>query len=304
MLRLAHRLLWRTPSVREESTFNLANRDLLLRDLPSAQIIVCDNVATYAAAKLDNIEGLIARPHASPCLPPFDLLFVEFDTRPLHRDTDPSIRYRAYISGLLLANLTIVKDKVLEQLREDGVAVDHDLVKYVYRGLHASSNNAGEAGVLPSRTTILFDERGHLIEKHVQSEVDYVSEFSYATANIALLAMTFAHCKNVSKVDITEEAGPTRKWCRRMRIPELKYHALQIDPNLSAKPRSASASGGEDRSGKALHICRGHFKTYAEGGAGLFGKGRTGTFWVPSHTRGSDEHGQVTKSYTIGVPAA
>ena len=102
-------------------------------------------------------------------------------------------------------------------------------------------------------------------------------------------------------IDVTEEIGPTPKWCRRQRVPELKYHALQIDPNMGAKPRAGERKTEGDRSGKALHICRGHFAHFRDDGLsqGLFGRRRFGTFWIPAHTRGSLEHGKVISTYNV-----
>jgi len=75
--------------------------------------------------------------------------------------------------------------------------------------------------------------------------------------HIPLLTVGFLHCKNVNRIDVTDEQGPTRKWCRRQRVPELKYHTVQIDPNLSIKRCADGRTAEGDRSGKALHICRG-----------------------------------------------
>lgn len=48
--------------------------------------------------------------------------------------------------------------------------------------------------------------------------------------------------------------------------------------------------------GHALHICRGHFKTFTE--ASLFGK-HTGTYWWESQARGKTARGVVEKDYRI-----
>jgi hypothetical protein len=121
--------------------------------------------------------------------------------------------------------------------------------------------------------------------------------------HIPLLTHSFFHCKNVNRLDVTKEEGPSPKWCRRQRVPELKYHALQIDPNLGSNKVGERKTEG-DRSGKALHICRGHFMHCVNDGVnmGLFGRGVYGTFWVPSHTRGTLEQGKVLSTYTVKVP--
>jgi len=50
---------------------------------------------------------------------------------------------------------------------------------------------------------------------------------------------------------------------------------------------------------KALHICRGHFKTYDE--KPLFGRLK-GTFWWPQTLRGSANQGVVLKDYAVKAP--
>jgi len=124
-------------------------------------------------------------------------------------------------------------------------------------------------------------------------------------AIVLLHALAFMQCKNVQRVDVTKEKGPTPKWCRRQRVAELKYHTIQVDPNLAGKPRPDNRKTEGDRSGKSLHICRGHFAHYVDDGAsrGLFGRNQFGTFWVPAHTRGSLEHGRVISTYNVKTPA-
>ena len=121
---------------------------------------------------------------------------------------------------------------------------------------------------------------------------------------ILLHTLSFMQCKNVTPVDVTANEGPPPKWCRRQRVPELKYQALQIDPNIGAKPRTGERKTEGDRSGKALHICRGHFAHFVDDGVsrGLFGRNQFGTFWVPSHTRGSLEHGRIVSTYNVKAP--
>lgn len=47
-------------------------------------------------------------------------------------------------------------------------------------------------------------------------------------------------------------------------------------------------------------FCRGHFSTYTEDRP-LFGK-VSGTFWVPSHVRGSAKQGVVVSDYNVKAP--
>ena len=47
---------------------------------------------------------------------------------------------------------------------------------------------------------------------------------------------------------------------------------------------------------KALHICRGHFRSYDE--KPLFGRVK-GTFFIPQHVRGNADVGEHQKEYSI-----
>lgn len=51
---------------------------------------------------------------------------------------------------------------------------------------------------------------------------------------------------------------------------------------------------------RALHICRGHFKTYTEERP-LFGR-YAGTFFFRDHARGAKESGEVKKDYDVKAP--
>jgi len=108
---------------------------------------------------------------------------------------------------------------------------------------------------------------------------------------------SFMHCKNVVAVDVTDREGPAEKWLRRMKVPRLIYKTLRIAPMADiVKAHAASEGIPVD---KAMHICRGHFRTYGDDSKGLFGKFK-GTFWVPSHVRGDMRSGSVIKDYEVG----
>lgn len=111
---------------------------------------------------------------------------------------------------------------------------------------------------------------------------------------IALLAMSFSNCKNVTRKDVTESEGPSAKWIRRQKAPEIRYHVLDINPMKEV----LRAEGNIEANGlkKALHICRGHFAHYPQG---LFGRGEPCTVYRPSHVRGHAEQGVVLKDYRI-----
>lgn len=110
-------------------------------------------------------------------------------------------------------------------------------------------------------------------------------------------AISLAHCKNVSFVDSPVPEKVRLKRERRGLPPKVTYKTLVIE---SAK-RTLRGEGGSGEVGlrRALHICRGHFRSYSET-AKLFGR-VAGTFWVPQHVRGDVTAGEVVKNYRVAA---
>jgi hypothetical protein len=115
----------------------------------------------------------------------------------------------------------------------------------------------------------------------------------------ALLALSFMHCRNVTVTNETPSVKFSRAHQRRHGVPLTHYKTLQIDPMKRVLETEGNASGNGLK--KALHICRGHFKTFTAD-APLFGK-TTGTFWWSPNVRGSADAGKVMKDYEILMPS-
>jgi hypothetical protein len=109
-----------------------------------------------------------------------------------------------------------------------------------------------------------------------------------------LLANCFAHCKNVTVLDDAPPAKLAKRNAEKGR-PPLTWKTLEIDPLVTAIRRGPQGEPGQ-RATAAMHIVRGHFSTYDE--KPLFGKWR-GTWFVPSHLRGSLERGLAGKDYSV-----
>jgi hypothetical protein len=116
----------------------------------------------------------------------------------------------------------------------------------------------------------------------------------------ALLAISFMHCKNVT----VQECAPPEKLSlshqKKYGQPLIHYHVLDIQPLRKLLDRYRSGSVADLR--HALHICRGHFKTFTED-APLLGR-HTGTYWWAPQVRGAKEVGVVAKDYRVKAPAA
>ncbi|WP_140853492.1 hypothetical protein [Myxococcus xanthus] len=119
---------------------------------------------------------------------------------------------------------------------------------------------------------------------------DYVWDAIYP----AMLTLAFMHTKNVAVAETAPPEKLSRAHARRRGHPLVRYKTLQIEP----MQRVLRTEGGAGDVGihQALHICRGHFKTF--GANGLFGKHK-GTYWWPSMVRGTQARA-VVKDYDVG----
>lgn len=113
------------------------------------------------------------------------------------------------------------------------------------------------------------------------------------------MAQSLLSCKNVTVEDVPARPvfGATDRKGRKKK-PETIYKTLVID--AMKKQARAEKGEGESEVQRALHICRGHFSTYTKEKP-LFGH-YVGTVWVPMHTRGTKEAGEVVKDYKIKRP--
>ena len=112
------------------------------------------------------------------------------------------------------------------------------------------------------------------------------------------MTLQFMHCKNV----IVEKSPATpqrvqRKREREGKLPLMRFHTIRIDPGFS-RSAGADGPGGHREHGNALHICRGHFKTFSTERP-LFGR-FAGTYWWPMIVRGQKQEGIIDKEYEVG----
>jgi hypothetical protein len=110
-----------------------------------------------------------------------------------------------------------------------------------------------------------------------------------------LLTISFMHCRNVSIRPVDPPERLSRRYERKHNRPLTRYHVLDIEPMRRILDTEGEAQTKGLR--HALHICRGHFKTFTED-APLFGR-HVGTYWWPAYVRGSAEVGTVEKDYRL-----
>lgn len=113
----------------------------------------------------------------------------------------------------------------------------------------------------------------------------------------ALFAISLMHCKNVELRTVDPPPALSKKHARKSGAPLTRYHVLEITPMR----RILDSEGGARTRGmgQALHICRGHFKTYTPE-APLFGK-HVGAYWWNDRAQGERRRGTVTTDYQISA---
>lgn len=125
--------------------------------------------------------------------------------------------------------------------------------------------------------------------------LEYFAQFCYP----ALLTISFLHCQNVEILPVTPSERRSRSYRKKHGRDLVRYHVLDIKPIRRLLERYHRGERSDLR--RALHICRGHFKTFTPD-APLLGRA-VGTFWWGPQVRGSREEGVVLKDYRVSAPS-
>lgn len=124
---------------------------------------------------------------------------------------------------------------------------------------------------------------------------DYIAQLLFP----ALLTISFLHCKNIDIKPIDPPDKLSRNFFKKHGTKLTRYHVLEISPMKRLLEQVRSGEKTDLR--RALHICRGHFKTFTND-APLFGR-YTGKYWWPSQVRGAKESGLSVKDYRVTAPS-
>lgn len=110
-----------------------------------------------------------------------------------------------------------------------------------------------------------------------------------------VLALRMFHVKNMEIV--ADQPAKRAKKQRRIKPEQrIKWHTIKVRPQGK---QYRHADGSSLPTLTAMHLVRGHFKTYSAERP-LFGK-YVGTYWHQAHTRGSIEAGEVAKDYEVAA---
>lgn len=297
--------------------------------LSRAEVIAVDNVAEYLFTQRAGEKVDLVRDFPS-CVSPFPLAFYDVTLHPSSGAVEPSGALVEWPSDAPTSWGVLALTHRLDPASALYLPTDREQVAPVYGAcwemqLHLFlADKGGVYGGVPVIFRYWLDEKGSVLADVLGKEAytirgnhelgrrwypDQTQEMSDAEvagyigsqfeslAAPFLFAMSLMHCKNVVIREVVPPDTRKAKAKKRGVPPLVRYRVLDIEPMKTV----LRTEGQIEKTGlkKALHICRGHFKTYDE--KPLFGRVR-GTFWWPATVRGSLSEGAVVKDYRVHEP--
>jgi hypothetical protein len=267
------------------------------RELTDIPVIAADDVGAYAASLP---KGTLMSDVVASMAPPFDRFFVEFEKVP-NED-------RLHAWGALVQSRE--DPNSIQQFEED-VGKPRwilDLTSFLERdeGKPFGPVAAHVVGLAEDGTWFRHSDGnvwwgGGPVKMTAEPPEDAVHDWGDFIAQLMFpvqLSISFMHCKNVELRPVTPAAKLSRKHQKKHGHELVRYHVLNVEP--IRRVLDSYRKGNREDLRHALHICRGHFKTFTPD-APLLGRG-VGTYWWAPHIRGSKETGIVLKDYRVGAP--
>ena len=114
------------------------------------------------------------------------------------------------------------------------------------------------------------------------------------------ILLTILNTRNMTTKLVMPPEKLNKARIKRKKEPLEKYYILEVVKGVpKTKYQGEVPWDYRPPAERALHLCRGHFKTYTEE-APLFGK-YTGTFWWQPSLRGKEENGIIRKDYSVST---
>jgi hypothetical protein len=295
----------------------LAIREAPLAELERLPVIAAEDVAQYVyglenRTEMSDVVGSLA--------PPFDQFFIEFQRVP-NRGLAGLHAWGAHFKALSDENeIKACRLPHYKPQKLIGDLYDHfrprwvlkiDVYMEVHKGKPFGPAAQFLCGLAEDGTWIEVGREksfwvGGMVEmsheplKGKASKEDLEMEDRVAQLLFpALMAISFMHCKNVTLESVMPSEKLSRSYCKRHGRPLVSYGELRIDPIRKLLEQQRRGVGGSLR--KALHLCRGHFKTFTAD-APLMGHAAGTYFWAPQ-VRGAKSEGVVIKDYRVEAPS-
>lgn len=271
-------------------------------------VVSAEDVAAYWSVLPDGTNMLDL---VDVLVPPYERLFVEFQRQPNSRNVDLNA-WGVLIEGARVEGEHLVGGEASPptEVTADGWLLEASLVCEYRKGepvgplakwlipLDAEGRSMpGDTGGYGSMFMgeLVFEQSGSQSEVPQEELFRFADQLGPPLLGPALFAISLMHCKNVDVRSVDPPERMSKSHARRKGRPLTRYYVLDIGPMRRILDREGEAQTRGLR--HALHICRGHFKTYTPE-APLLGR-HTGTYWWPAHARGAGEQGVVEKDYRI-----
>lgn len=133
-----------------------------------------------------------------------------------------------------------------------------------------------------------------------QGSNEYLREEVTRELVVSMKLLEILYARNVITKTVTPPVALNKKRVKHHHEPYDEYRILEVVKGV-AKNKNQGEVPWDYRppTERALHLCRGHFKTYTED-AKLFGR-YTGTFWWQPSIRGNEKNGVVRKDYAVSM---
>lgn len=267
-----------------------------MRKLYNVPVIAADDVAAYALSmpkgtRMDDVVSCMA--------PPFEKFFVEFQNVPndemLHawgalvesRDDPGTIE--KFESDIGKPRWILELTSFLE--REKGKPLGPVATHVVGLAEDGTWFRHSNGDVWWGGGPVTMSDKPP--DEFIKEWGDLIAQFMFPV----LLGISFMHCKNVEVRNVVPPEKLSRKHRKVHGYELVRYHVLDIQPIRRILDRYRK--GTRDDLRRALHICRGHFKTFTPD-APLFGQ-YVGMYWWEPQVRGLKEHGIVLKDYRVNA---
>jgi hypothetical protein len=243
----------------------------------SAPIFLIDDALRLLDHTLDSVPGQTMRLGSFPPIAiPFNLFWMEYQRN------DAPIKSTGYLCVWE------------EEARKLWVNVFHTLDRdnrppHIFHTC-GFSLTLDESGAYETGSTVCYPGE----EPHSHGEDEAATQPAYVLFSLGLLS-----CKNVEKVE-AKLPRHIRRHPPQSELQTLGHSHYVLDIPGAKQFRDALESAGE-AGRKRLHIVRGHFADYTNGG-GLFGK-LHGRYYISPHVRGNAERGTITKDYNVRASA-
>lgn len=279
------------------------NVDVLAAWVASKPVIIADEPAAWYTANWRPGGGTYKVPlwdELPPIVPPFPDCWVEWTQ---YRGDD-LMRVGVEVSTAAVEDGWLVDSRLFEQMPAKGTAVwamPYSAIGQIDREGRWRSSSPSVTDIVENRW-VNESDWATFASAPAPAIKQSAQEMAVHAIKIAMAAFGFMACRNVRTETHELPAKLVRATRRRRGVePVARWVTIRLPRPASAGRQAGSAAAGE-HDPLALHVVRGHFKTFTPERP-LLGRA-VGTFFWPTHVRGSAEAGERHHVYEVGAPEA